>query len=598
MSNFAVSLRRGRVDLVIMVTVLVALLGILVLQYVSSRRLAQVEVIAQQTGLARYLRAVDANVREVYETAADRMLDVPPHLLEEHRFDDVKRIFDGLDTAPARLLFAGALDECACRARFYDPETETMRVGPEPGGRTARLIAHVSAQLFAHTVHTQPPQGKRPPLAYPNVLYVNEADADNRAVYRFVTSDEGDAIGFVGFVIDVSRFEREYLPEAMAGAMDRLSGIVQDNLVVRATDETGRVVTASHDEAGQADALDRRFGFVFRDWAVSASSRHTAAAQLLQANALVGWMLTLLMSASVLAGVLLTGYASRRDYRLWQMRSAFVANVSHELRTPLASISVFGELMRSGRVSTPQKVAEYGGHIEHESIRLRHLIDNVLNFARMESDRGGYSPQSAAMEDIVDDAVRAVDVQRARSGFGIEVNRPAAALPAVDVDASALTLVFVNLLDNAMKYSGASRRLCVDLGLQGGDVAVAVTDFGIGIDAGDRERLFDRFFRGTRALDRGVTGTGLGLAIVAHVVEAHGGSVHVQSDGESGATFTVLIPVLKHVQPAAVFGPFRPAGVPAPASWSDHRDRGGLEQHPDRGGRPVPGHGVVGGAAV
>ena len=124
---------------------------------------------------------------------------------------------------------------------------------------------------------------------------------------------------------------------------------------------------------------------MFRDWNLSARSRHTAAAQVLESNAFTSWVLTVLMSVAVLGGVLLTWRAASREQRLARIRNAFVANVSHELRTPLASLSMFGEFLRRGRVASQDKVVEYGRRIERESDRLRHLIENVLDFARIES---------------------------------------------------------------------------------------------------------------------------------------------------------------------------------------------------------------------
>ena len=135
-----------------------------------------------------------------------------------------------------------------------------------------------------------------------------------------------------------------------------------------------------------------------------------------------------------------------------------------------------------------------------------------------------------------------MDARRERDGFTILVTCPDALLPAVRIDEEAMTRVFVNLLDNAMKYSGRSRRIRVDLSCRDEGVAVAVSDFGIGIAPEEHERIFDRFYRTTAPADDGVAGTGLGLAIVRQVVHAHGGRVEVDSRPGRGATFTVVIP--------------------------------------------------------
>jgi len=219
-----------------------------------------------------------------------------------------------------------------------------------------------------------------------------------------------------------------------------------------------------------------------------------------------------------------------------------VANVSHELRTPVASLALFGEFLRHGRVKSLEKVVEYGRRIEHESDRLRHLIDNVLDFARIESVETRYRREQTAIEDVVTAAINAVEARRERDGFSIAVSWPDALLPAVRVDVQAMTQVFVNLLDNAMKYSGRSRRIGVDLSTCDDCVEVRVTDSGVGIAPDDHERIFQQFYRATAVVDSRVNGTGLGLAIVRHVVQAHGGIVEVDSVLGRGASFTIRIP--------------------------------------------------------
>ena len=518
--------------------VVVPLLAILVLQYVSSRRLAKVEVIAHQTTISRYLDVVGAEVRRLYEGAAHAMLGFPEELLIAKRFDEIARHFGGTDASTARLLFTGSLDGCFCLARYYDSATGTIQIGADSG--TEAVVLRIHTLLQASTL---PPRKEHRLRVDRDRLYVDEADPDNRAVYRFIADAAGEFSGFAGFVVDSDRFEREYLPRVIAGAMDVLGEGVQDNLIVRTTDARGRVVTTTHSEPGQIDALIARFDFVFRDWELSARSRHTAAAQVLQSNAFTSWVLTVLMSVSVLGGMLLTWRAAGRERRIARIRNAFVANVSHELRAPLASLALFGEFFRRGRVTSPEQAIEYGRHIEHESGHLQHLIDNILDFARIESAAVEYRQEDTAIEDVVAAAVRVIDARRERDGFTISATCPDTLLPAVRIDAQAMRQVFVNLLDNAMKYSGRSRRVCVAMVQRGRWVAVSVTDSGVGIAPDDHERIFQEFFRATVAGDTGVGGTGLGLAIVRHVVQAHEGQVELDSRLGCGATFTVLIPI-------------------------------------------------------
>ena len=216
------------------------------------------------------------------------------------------------------------------------------------------------------------------------------------------------------------------------------------------------------------------------------------------------------------------------------MKSDFVSNVSHELRTPLASIRALGELLKLGRV-TPGKVSEYGDHIETESRRLSRLIDNLLDFSRIESGRKTYRFVPQQLEDVVGRVVDAFGRGPGAAGFDVDFVRPDAPLPALPLDADAVGQAIHNLLDNAAKYSGDSRRILVTLAQEDGFAVCAVRDWGIGIPRAEQAAVFERFHRVGSALVHDVKGTGLGLSIVRHVLSAHGGAADIESGSGSGS---------------------------------------------------------------
>jgi len=230
------------------------------------------------------------------------------------------------------------------------------------------------------------------------------------------------------------------------------------------------------------------------------------------------------------------------EMRLSQMKGEFVSNVSHELRTPLASIRVFGEFLRLGRVAGPHKVQEYGEFIETESRRLTHLINNILDFSRIESGHKTYQFESADLRQLVRDVLRTFDVRLQHAGFDVRFSAPAT-LPMVSIDSEAIVQALGNLLDNAVKYSGTSRRIEVELGRRDRYVTLAVRDFGVGITKQEQNKVFDRFHRVSTGLVHDVKGSGLGLSIVNHVTQAHGGKVTVISEPGKGSKFTLHLPV-------------------------------------------------------
>jgi signal transduction histidine kinase len=252
--------------------------------------------------------------------------------------------------------------------------------------------------------------------------------------------------------------------------------------------------------------------------------------------------LSLLAAGLLTGGLVLALRAAAREMKLSRMKSEFVSNVSHELRTPLASIRVFAEFLRRGRAKTPEKVLEYGDYIETESRRLTRLVDNILDFAKIESGGKSYRFENADVGEVLSTTLETFEVRLKHDGFAIDYRGPQEPLPPVRIDADALGQAFHNLLDNAVSYSGESRWIGVRLERRGSEIVVSVEDRGRGISADEQRKIFDRFHRASTGLVHDVRGSGLGLSIVRHVVEAHGGRVTLDSEPGRGSTFSIHLP--------------------------------------------------------
>jgi len=227
---------------------------------------------------------------------------------------------------------------------------------------------------------------------------------------------------------------------------------------------------------------------------------------------------------------------------LSRMQSDFVSTVSHEFRSPLTAIRQIGEMLQADQVPSESKRRQYYDVLVEQSERLSMLVNRVLDFARMESGQHTFTMQSVDVNDFLDDLVRDVEHRVDHKGFVIrrDVQRN---LPSLSGDPDALKQAVGNLIDNAIKYSGDSRELVLRGFTENGHVVVAIQDFGKGMDAAERSRVFERFYRGGDPLTRSVKGTGLGLSMVKHIVEGHGGRVDVESAPGQGSTFTVRLPV-------------------------------------------------------
>ena len=233
----------------------------------------------------------------------------------------------------------------------------------------------------------------------------------------------------------------------------------------------------------------------------------------------------------------------RRETEVAQMRAQFVASVSHELRTPLTSIRMFAETLRDRVAIDAATRARYLDTIARETERLTRLLDNVLDFSRIERGERTYHMAPLSLPAIVERALGALRYPLEQQGFVVTLSS-GEYMPLIHGDADALEQAVLNLLSNAIKYSGSSRSIDVTLTHDHGTVAIAVRDGGLGISPSHQTHLFERFYRAPVPENESIPGTGLGLALVEHIATAHGGRVALQSTPGVGSTFTVLLPTV------------------------------------------------------
>jgi len=251
--------------------------------------------------------------------------------------------------------------------------------------------------------------------------------------------------------------------------------------------------------------------------------------------------LALVLGVAVFGGYLLLRDVNR-DVRMTEVRSQFVASVSHELKTPLTAIRMFAETLAMGRSRDEQTKAEYLETIVNESERLARLVDNVLDFSKIEQGKKIYRPRPTRLEDVAGSAVRAMRFPLAQQGFELHLSIQED-LPEMQADPDAIQQAILNLLTNAMKYSGDAREIDLRLYERNGDAVIEVADHGLGLAPDEQKRVFEKFYRAPSHERHLIAGTGLGLTLVAHIVQAHGGRVEVESALGAGSTFCVFIPI-------------------------------------------------------
>lgn len=244
----------------------------------------------------------------------------------------------------------------------------------------------------------------------------------------------------------------------------------------------------------------------------------------------------------VAAGSYFVVRSRTREIALTQLQSDFIAAVSHEFRTPLTALRQFNVLLDEGDDLTPEKRRAYYQAQSRATERLNRLVESLLDFGRMEAGRRPYALEPVDAGALVRDVVHEFQQEIAGRGFDVRCSIEPGEDP-VDADPEALARALWNLLDNAVKYSAENRDIDVSVGRSTRAVSVSVRDHGIGIPAGDQERIFEKFVRLPAATVQRIKGSGIGLAMVKHIVAAHRGTIRVSSTEHEGSIFTIVLPL-------------------------------------------------------
>jgi two-component system, OmpR family, phosphate regulon sensor histidine kinase PhoR len=294
-------------------------------------------------------------------------------------------------------------------------------------------------------------------------------------------------------------------------------------------------------EAGQTSTVVSRLGLgpPLEGFALAAELPGDPAAPLAFRNRTLYIALLVLLYLGIGVGFGLTIREMRRAYKLSRLKTDFVANISHELRTPLTGVRLFAETLRAGRAEGPEEVRQCVAMLSAEADRLSRMVERLLDWSRLEAGRTSLELERTEVPALLDHIGQAFQAQQLPASYQTELDPQ---LPPVNVDRDAMAQVVLNLLHNAVKYTGEDKRIRVRARRAGRNVAIEVEDNGPGVRPHDRKRIFERFYRADDLLSRRTEGTGLGLAIAKKIVELHGGRIELDSRVGQGSTFRVVLP--------------------------------------------------------
>jgi signal transduction histidine kinase len=499
--------------------VLIAVGVMLGMQYRFLRRLEETSIRAERDARRSSVDQVARDVEQRFRDDVRRAIDFTPAELESPEAS--ARRFATTAFAPAASWFTVDFDSHD-GMRYFDRSGRAKEVSQ------AEMVA-VKVTVLSWMVQAR----DRVPMPS-RVLTSDAHDPRNRVVALPIVDANGLLLGAAGVVLDEARL-RTYLKERGVECLKKQGS---SNYFTLRVGEP-RVFGATQ---GERVFLTQPLGFAFSDWRIGVRNSCLSPEELAACSFRTNMLWTGGAALVLLLAIGLAMQAAWRQERLSQMKSDFVSNVSHELRTPLASIRVFGEYMRLGRVTNPEKVREYGDYIETESRRLTALINNILDFSKIESAEKKYNFVETDLAEVVRQSAAAFETPLRDHDVKVEITLPREPLPMMLVDRGALAQALVNLLDNAIKYSGDSKWVMLAVTTDRDHVRISVRDRGIGIAPCEQKKIFDKFYRVGSSLVHDVKGSGLGLSIVKHIALAHGGEMQVESVPGEGSTFTIVLP--------------------------------------------------------
>jgi signal transduction histidine kinase len=355
-----------------------------------------------------------------------------------------------------------------------------------------------------------------------------------------------DRVTVAVVAFDEDYLRKDFLPAMMKDVLSSKSVALMGDenppvmMIHAPKDSTSWVASPNWD--GEEPEMERTFADVFPSLVLAIKYQGTTIAEISRKILTYNYTVLAALCLLMIGGIWLTYRNVSREMNLARLKSDFVANVSHELRTPLALIRLYAETLELGRLTAKEKYQEYFRIIREESERLTALINNILDFSRIEAGRKEYEFKETNLADLVRSTLDSYRFQIEQNGFAFEENI-SSDIPPVIVDREAIARSLLNLVNNALKYSKDEKYIGVSLYRANSRVNLEVRDRGIGIPPNEQEKIFEKFYRCGDPLVHNIKGSGLGLSLVRHIARAHGGDVLVESAPEKGSKFTIALPL-------------------------------------------------------
>lgn len=367
-------------------------------------------------------------------------------------------------------------------------------------------------------------------------VIIGDSVSGQGLLLMFVTSSRFPEQKIAGFLIDAKSF----LTDVLQAKIEQAAG---EEFLLAVFDRRNRQIVLSTSPVEITELREIKDLWLFPGHSIGIRLRGTSVEDVVKARAERNLILIGVLDILLIGAVWLMYRTLKKEMELVRLKGDFVSNVSHELRTPLSLIRMFTETLSMKRVQTEEKKDEYYETILQETERLTRLINNILNFSRMEAGKKQYHFEQIALNDVITGVLKTYTSHLEHEEFitSVQVGEN---LPAVHADGEAIAEALINILDNAVKYSAADKYVRIKTGQTDRMIYVEVEDHGIGIDKHYHKKIFETFYRVSTGLTNNIKGSGLGLSLVSHIMDAHGGTIELESVPGKGSTFRLLFPIV------------------------------------------------------
>jgi two-component system, OmpR family, phosphate regulon sensor histidine kinase PhoR len=367
-------------------------------------------------------------------------------------------------------------------------------------------------------------------------VIIGDSVSGQGLMLMFVTSSRFPEKKIAGFLIDAKSF----LIEVLQSKIEQAAG---EEFLLAVFDRRNQHILLSTSPINVTELREVKDLWLFPGYSIGIRLKGTSVEDIVRARSERNLILIGVLDILLIGAVWLVYRTLKKEMELVRLKGDFVSNVSHELRTPLSLIRMFTETLSMKRVQTEEKEQEYYGTILQETERLTHLINNILNFSRMEAGKKQYHFEQIVLNDVVADIMKTYTSHLEQEGFAVVVQL-AKNIRSTSADREAVAEAFINILNNAAKYSIVDKYIRVKTEQTESMCCVEVEDHGIGIEKHHHKKIFETFYRVSTGLTNNIKGSGLGLSLVSHIMDAHGGMIELESKPGKGSTFRLLFPIV------------------------------------------------------